>query len=312
MKNISSAYGKYARVSLCACVRVRVHVYWFMYWPHCHTVQIYTKSTRRHTNLFYGIDSDKIYNQQWAERKRAPKSCQSIHTHTHTETISAHVCHKQQCPAPPLPESGQQQTLRIRSVSPFYLTAIEAVSLLPPLDTSYLCCFYGPCTILLFYFSMQCLAVTHTRTHRKRERGRESAHLFAHSLLLWVRVEANQCKQGLEYSAIVWTAWQATLFALSLFLSVSLSPLLSPQHNFSMIFPTIVVPVCIFPARFVCAACLMHNMKHARTHTHTHSYKMPRYGTSNHCKVSPLFSNSRLRQLSYSLADPSISWLGQQ
>lgn len=56
------------------------------------------KSTRRHTNLFYGVDSDKIYNLQWVpslkagnrnnKRARVPNNAQvgSTNTRTHRQS----------------------------------------------------------------------------------------------------------------------------------------------------------------------------------------------------------------------------------
>lgn len=83
--------------SMCVCVCVCVS-YWFVYWWHCANLH---KSTRRHTNLFYGVDSDKIYNLQWApslkagnrnnKRARVPNNAQVGSTNTRTDNRLASV-----------------------------------------------------------------------------------------------------------------------------------------------------------------------------------------------------------------------------
>lgn len=167
MKYISTAYGKYSReyVGVCMCVS-----YWLVYWWHCANLH---KSTRRHTNLFYGVDSDKIYNLQWApslkagnrnnKRARVPNNAQVGSTNTRTVNRLASV----RCPFYLL--------LFFFSSLQFLLSLLLLHCFPPSVDSSYLCCFYGPCTILLFYFSMQCL-----HTDRDRDRDRDtSAHLLS-------------------------------------------------------------------------------------------------------------------------------------
>lgn len=163
MKYISTAYGKYSRECVCVCVS-----YWFVYWWHCANLH---KSTRRHTNLFYGVDSDKIYNLQWApslkagnrnnKRARVPNNAQVGSTNTRTYNRLASV----RCPFYLL--------LFFFSSLQFLLSLLLLLlhGFPPSVNSSYLCCFYWPCTILLFYFSMQCL-------HTDRDRD-TSAHLLS-------------------------------------------------------------------------------------------------------------------------------------
>lgn len=213
MKNISSAYGKYSRVS--RCLRVRVSVYVLV-----GTVQIYTNPQGGTEIYFTALIVIKFITYNERSKPRAPESRQ--------QQQYARTCAKQWCP------SGQQQALRIRTVSPFYLTAIQAAQAFPlphapSADSSYLCCFYGPCTILLFYFSMQCLAVIHTHTPRERARQTRAPTYSVSkrhtAWCVWVKGTGKSVqerfKKGLESCAIVWTAFQTPSALLSIFLSPS-------------------------------------------------------------------------------------------